>query len=96
MIRFADAHGIRIHSVHYVATFEAWDSGIAVWMFFQTDSELDEHRLSNATKSLEAEYIRILRRLDYPFERFPDVRFHFDSDENVRQNYEGSYLYRLR
>jgi len=96
LIRFAIARGIRIHSVHYVATFEAWDSGIEVWIFFQTDSDLREHKEANATKSLEAEYLRILRQLDYPFERFPDVGFHFDSDENVRQNYEGSYFDRLR
>jgi hypothetical protein len=96
LVKVASVHGISIHSLHYVATFEDWDQGIDVWVFFKDDSDLRQHKESGATSTLEAAYLRILRRLSYPFEKFPDVRFHYDSDENVRLRYEGSYFNRLR
>jgi hypothetical protein len=41
-------------------------------------------------------YLSLLRDFGYPFDKFPNVVFEFDSDENVRKNYAGSYFYRLR
>jgi len=96
LLRFGPAAGIQIHSIHYVATFEEWDDGIGVWVFFPTDRELAEHTGSATTKTLEDEYLKVLRELNYPFHKFPRVTFVFDSDENVQRNYEGSYFYRLR
>ena len=96
LIGFGAGAGLRIHSVHYVATFAAWDDGIGVWMFFPTDRDLEEYTTSGVTKTLKAEYLKILHELNYPFDKFPKVVFTFDSDENVQRNYEGSYFYRLR
>jgi hypothetical protein len=96
LIEYALAKGAPIHKVEYVATFEPWDSGIGVYIFFKTGEALRQHERSGATKELEAEYLRILRSLGYPFSTFPDVKFFFDSDENVQANYRGSYFYRLR
>lgn len=88
--------GISIHSVECVATFEEWDSNIGVFIFFPKDNDLRTHAHSGAIKNLETEYLAILKRLDYPFDEFPDVFFEFDSDENVTKNYGGSYFFRLR
>jgi hypothetical protein len=85
-----------IHEIDYVATFEDWDDGIAVWVFFPLDQDLRLYEGNGVVDGLRVEYLRILNDLGYPFDRFPRVTFVFDSDENVQRNFEGSYFYRLR
>jgi len=82
--------------VEYVATFEKWDDGMGVWIFFPTDADLKEYTESGVTQGIEADFRDILKQLKYPFRKFPRVGFVFDSDENVQKNYKGSYFYRLR
>jgi hypothetical protein len=68
-----------------VATFKDCDKGIGVYVFFPQDADLQEYIRSGATKVLEEEYLSILKQLDYPFDKYPDVSFVFDSDENVQK-----------
>ena len=96
LVQFAHARDIVVHSVEYVATFEDWDSRLGVFIFFPKDSDLRAHAKSGATTILEKEFKAILLKLEYPFDKFPDVYFEFDSDENVQKNYEGNYFFRLR
>lgn len=96
LIQFALARNLTIHSVEYVAAFEDWNKGIGVFVFFHTDSDLRAHTESGTTQVLKEKFLAILAELEYPFEKFPNVHFDFDSDENVRKNYGGSYFLRLR
>ena len=96
LLELEASKGIAIHEVHITATFEKWDDGIGVWIFFPTDDELNAYGKKGATEAIETDLRNILKQLKYPFRRFPRVNFVFDSDENVQKNYEGSYFYRLR
>ncbi len=88
--------GISIHEVDIVASFESWDDGMGVWVFFPTDEDLKRHSGDGTTEAIERDFRNLLKELKYPFRRFPRLGFVFDSDENVQKNYEGSYFYRLR
>lgn len=96
LVEFAREKKIVIHSVECVATFEDWDSGIGVFIFFPKEADLRVHANSGMTALLENEFKAILSKLKYPFDKFPDVCFEFDSDENVQKNYEGNYFWRFR
>ena len=96
LLELEASKGISIHEVLVNATFEKWDDGIGVWIFFPSDDDLKQHAKSGAIEAIEADFRNILKQLKYPFRRFPRVGFVFDSDENVQKNYEGSYFYRLR
>jgi len=96
LLELEPSKGIPLHEVHITATFEKWDDGIGVWIFFPTDDDLKEHTRKGATEEIESDFRNILMQLKYPFKRFPRIGFVFDSDENVQKNYEGSYFYRLR
>ncbi len=96
LLELERAKGISIHHIEFVATFEKWDDGMGVWIFFPTDADLREYSESGVTNRIEAEFRGMLKQLKYPFRKFPRVGFVFDSDENVQKNFEGSYFYRLR
>jgi hypothetical protein len=96
LLSFAEARGVSIRQIEYVASFEDWDNGMGVWIFFPRDSDLSTYRHKGITDNLQKAYLNILAQLDYPFEKFPNITFIFDSDENVQRNFEGSYFYRLK
>ena len=94
-INWCETKGILIFRIEHVITWEDWDDGIGVYIFTETNKELND--LTKKDKDyLKSEYLNGLKRNNYPFDKFPNVSFVFDSDQNVKENYEGSYFYRLR
>ena len=87
--------GIPIFKIHYVATWEKWDDGIRVYIFTKTIKEL-QVLYSEGLNEIKLVFLEGLRKNNYPFDSFPNVVFEFDSDQNIQENYEGSYFYRLR
>ncbi len=87
--------GIKIFRIEYLITWEDWDDGIEVYIFTKTNKELSDLS-ENQIENLKFEYLNCLKRNNYPFDKFPNIGFVFDSDQNVKENYEGSYFYRLR
>lgn len=85
-----------IYRIEHVATFEEWDDTTVVWVFYETDANLGAAAGEGANPELEQRYRSILEGLDFPFREFPQLRFRYDSHENVVANYEGKYFYRLR
>jgi hypothetical protein len=47
-------------------------------------------------EEIQAIYIDYLKEHGYMPNEIEIVRFHFDSDENVQKNYDGSYFYATR
>ncbi|MBK7668750.1 MAG: hypothetical protein IPJ32_16295 [Sphingobacteriaceae bacterium] len=88
-------NGIPIFKINYVVTWEKWDDGIGVYIFTKTNKELKELE-GKGLEEIKVEFLEGLRRNNYPFDLFPNVVFEFDTDQNVQENYEGSYFYRLR
>lgn len=96
IIEWAKDQGALIYRIEYVATFEDWDNGIEVYIFFRSDEEKEKLASTDFFSILKQHYLQLLGNLKYPFVKFPNIAFIFDSDENVVRNYEGSYFYRLR
>jgi hypothetical protein len=86
---------ITIFRIEHVITWEDWDDGIGVYIFTETNKELFDLTKSQI-EILKSEYLNGLKRNNYTVDKFPNVVFEFDSDQNVKENYEGSYFYRLR
>lgn len=86
---------IPLHRIQHVITWEDWDDGIGVYIFLETTSQRDKLK-PDQIDEMRDRYLAFLRGFGYPFDKFPNVVFEFDSDENVRKNYAGSYFYRLR
>jgi hypothetical protein len=96
VLAWAHQTGIPIHTIEYVATFQDWDDGIGVWVFYETERDLAERTENDGNERVKERLLAALSEVGYPFARFPNVVFEFDSHENVLRNYEGSYFYRLR
>src|SRR5262249_39020225 len=93
---WARALGFVVFRVEYVATFEPWDDGTGVYVFFNDDAALSEAKNCGFLDRAKEAYLTFLREEGYPFSTHPKVVFEFDSDENVRKNFEGNYFFRLR
>ncbi len=93
-INWSENQEIKIFKVQYVITWEDWDDGIGVYIFVKTNVELE--KIENQKSLLENKYKEFLKNNNYPFDKFPNVCFEFDSDENVQKYCRGSYFYRLR
>ncbi len=93
-INWCENQEIKIFKIHYVITWEEWSDGIGVYIFVKTNEELE--KIEDKKYQLENKYKEFLEKNNYPFNKFPNVVFEFDSDENVENNYEGNYFYRLR
>ena len=89
------SESIPLHGIQHVITLEDWDDGIGVYIFMETMSQREKLR-PDKIDEMTNRYLAFLRDFEYPFDKFPNVVFEFDSDENVRKNYAGSYFYRLR
>ncbi|MBI1325699.1 hypothetical protein GC170_21250 [bacterium] len=92
---WCSSNGVPLHGIRHVISWEDWDDGIGVYIFMETMSQRDQLSL-DVIEEMKSRYLTVLRDFGYPFDKFPNVVFEFDSDENVRKNYEGSYIYRLR
>ena len=95
-LAWAQANGIPINRVEFVATFQDWDDGIGVWIFYDRNKDLVERNENGLSDEIKSKFMGCLERNDYPFADFPNVIYVFDSHENVQENYKGNYFYRLR
>jgi hypothetical protein len=95
-IEWASTLGVVVFRVEFVATFEPWDDGIGVYVFFKDDAALSDAKHRGFLDVSKEAFLTILREEGYPFPTHPMVKFEFDSDENVRKNFSGSYFYRLQ
>ena len=95
-IEWSKEKGNPIFKIEFVATFEDWDNGIGVYIFFRNDKDKEKSESTGFHIKIKQYYLHLLEEFTYPFDKFPYVIFIFDSDENVRRKYEGSYFFRLR
>lgn len=96
VLSWAASQHIPLHSIEFVATFEDWDDGIGVWVFYETNAQLEQGFGDGTSERVKARVVEELRSASYPFAEFPNLVFEFDSHENVVLNFQGNYFYRLR
>ena len=75
---------------------ELFGTSLSVLVFYLTDAELKAHTESGKVEKTKQQFMRILGNLGWIEEFGDEVRFEFDSDENVKRHYEGNYGHRLR
>lgn len=95
-MRWARRREIPIHRVELIAAFEEWSKSLGVLVFYESDSEVGRFADDGTSKSIEDQFLEILGDLKYPFDKFPDVIFDFDSHERVEREFGGSYFDRTR
>jgi len=69
---------------------------LQVLIVYKKDKDLQANIASGLVEQTKAEFLRILEEVGYFKENPRDVYFEFDSHENIKKNYEGSYFLRLR
>ena len=96
ILSWAEANGIPLHHVEFVIPFVQADLSLDVWFFYRTDGQSEQAESLGWPVRLESAFRDVLRSAGYAEESIPEVRFGYDSHENVERNYEGSYFYRMR
>lgn len=96
LMESANASSVPLHRVEFVVPFVETDFSLSAWFFLETDAQLNGRDAKRWTTWLKSEFLKILRAQDYPARWLGEVGFAFDSHENVVENFEGSYFYRLR
>ncbi len=81
-----------VFKIHYISHY---GSTPEIYVFFKTDEDLRKN-LSNRTAEIIKNEIILALKIDGYFSKFgSEIRFVFDSDENVKKNYKGNYYLRL-
>ena len=96
LLRWARRRDIPIHKVEFIAWFFECNKRLGVVVFYERDSDVERYAEDGTSKLIEDQFLDILRRLDYPFDKFPEVKFGFNSHEGVERDHEGSYFRRMR
>ena len=72
------------------------DVNFRVYMFFKHNSDVDSCKVNGVTKAIEDAVYEKLERYGRGKRVEITVAFEWDSNENVRNNFEGNYFLRLR
>lgn len=89
---WAEIEGAKVVWFDYVACF---GEALGVYVFYKTNKELSMYIENGVVERTKQNFIRIFDGLGY-FKEFNDnIRFVFDSRQNVKKNFKGNYYYRL-
>lgn len=69
---------------------------LEVFVFYETDADVTCGETDGVSNTIKEKTLSDLRGLKYPQAETTDIRFIFDSHENVIKNFKGSYFFRLR
>lgn len=73
-----------------------FDLSLEVYIFYEKDTDIEQYLISGQSSEIQQVFIKELNKLNY-FNTFSKkIEFVFDSNENVINNYQGSYFLRLR
>lgn len=93
---WAEARSISLHKIDFVAAFEPWSDSLGVWAFYKLRTEVETCEKDGTSDAIREEFLELLKKYKYPFDEFPQVDFEFSSHQEVEEDFEGSYFYRLR
>lgn len=89
---WAKINRCRIYRIECVPIF---GEALGILIFYKTEKLLKKYRENGVIKMTEDEIVNILSDIGYMKEFNNNIRISFDSDENVRKNYQGNYGLRL-
>ena len=82
--------------LQFIFPFTETDKEITTWIFFQKNKDVVKHKKTNTLNLIINKFKVLLLNQGLSEETVNTMKFEVDSDENVKNNYEGNYFYRLR
>lgn len=96
LLSFAANSEIRLVNIDFVVPFVEDDKKISVWLFYKKDEDIDEYNSNGTTQLLQNKFTEFCVNNGLAHDFAVCLSFAIDSEENVDENYSGSYFYRLR
>ena len=93
-VDWATEANIQLFRIEFVVPLVVTDKKLEVWLFFDTDERVKKYMNDRTTEKVKSQFIKSLNDISYPPDYLAEVGFYIDSDENVKTNFEGNYLYR--
>ncbi len=88
-----------IQNYNFFKSMGSWmefNKNLILYIFFVADVDLKLAEQNNFLEITKNQHRIILEGLGVNENDIVRIEYHFDSDENVQKNYQGSYFYRLR
>ena len=93
---WAKENNIALFRIEFIVPFVLADKSLSVWLFFETENIIDQYAKDGTIEKTKNYYLKSLKEIHYPEAYLNQVEFIIDSNQNVQQNYDGSYFARLR
>ncbi|MEP4531624.1 MAG: hypothetical protein ABJ004_00970 [Cyclobacteriaceae bacterium] len=95
-LEWAKKMNIHLVKIEPVVPFVLTDKEMYLWLFMDTDDRITEYEQSGTIEQIKKHISENLAEHGYQNDYLEKVFFRIDSHQNVVENYEGSYFYRLR
>ena len=95
IFKWAKEEGIKLYHMEFVPSHYESNGGHTIF-FYETDADLNLYNKSGVTSQVISQYFSFLRIHGYSEDDIKRNSVNFDSDENVKKNYRGSYFLRMR
>ena len=96
LLQWSQSKGIRLCHLESVVPFVETDDTLHTVFFYETNADVALYKGNGTSNQIIAYYFDLLRRFGSLVEHSKVNSIEFDSDENVKRNYQGSYFHRMR
>ncbi|MCX7745413.1 MAG: hypothetical protein N2645_00780 [Clostridia bacterium] len=93
LMNWTRANNINLFTVHFVPMH---DFSLEVYVFYESDFDITQNKRNGISDTIKQVFLKALNDLNYMNIFSNNITFTFDSNENVMNNYQGSYFLRLR
>lgn len=90
------SEGIKLFKIEVIVPFVKTDLSLGVFFFYTRERLIKMYENNGTSNNVKDKFLEILSEVNYPPEYLSEVEFYFDSHENVKKNYNGSYFLRMR
>ncbi len=97
VVREARSRGIRIQDVQLPPLTDG-ELVLDVWFFYEYEADVEAYEQDRTNEWVEEKFVKELdaAKKQFGFSELPETRCMFDSTENVKKNYQGSYYLRFK
>ena len=93
LMNWAQNYNVHLFTVHFVPML---DFSLEEYIFYESDFDITQNQKSGISDKIKQVFLKALADLNYMKHFNNNITFIFDSNENVVNNYQGSYFLRLR
>ena len=92
-MNWSQTNKVNLYAVHFVPMP---DFSLEVYVFYEKDIDITQNHQNGVSENIKQIFLKTLNDLNYMKYFNNNITFTFDSNENVINNYQGSYFLRLR